>query len=103
MDEAQIAQLEQLMAESVQNEAPDDVQTFIDAILVDGISQEEVDEVRQQAVMALQNPNQFKKFTRYLIASNLMEESDVPKSYDVGFVLAILGLVGVAQNLVTAR
>jgi hypothetical protein len=103
MDENQIAQLEQLMAESVQKEAPEDVQEFVDSIMEGGITQQEVDEVRQQTVMALQDQEYFQTFIRYLTGAGLLEQEDAPSSYDVGFVLSILGLVGVAQSLVTTR
>ena len=103
MDENQIKQLEQLMAESVQKEAPENVREFVDAIMEGGITQQEVDEVRQQTVMALQDQAYFQTFVRYLTGAGLLEQEDAPTSYDAGFVLSILGLVGIAQSLVTTR
>lgn len=96
------AQLEQFMSDTVMREAQDEVQDFIAAIQQDGVTQAEVDEVRQQTLMALQDPTTYPSFIQYLVASGLLERGDAPAEYDVGFVLSILGLVGVAQQLVTA-
>ena len=97
MDE--IEQLEQFMADLIMKESPEDAQEFIDAISQDGVTQAEIDEVRQVTVDALSNPETFPAFVRYLLRAGLIEEE--PKEYDPGFVMSILGLVGIAQNLVT--
>lgn len=93
--------IERFMADLVQREAPQEVANFVNEISQNGVTQQEVDEVRQQAIMALQEPSTFPSFIRYLVASNLIEQKDAPKEFDVGFVLTILGLVGVAQQIVT--
>lgn len=94
-----LVQMEQFMADLVQKEAADDVQEFIDAISQDGVTQAEIDEVRAVTVEALNNPASFPQFVQYLLRAGLIEEA--PQEYDIGFVLTILGLVGIAQNIVT--
>jgi hypothetical protein len=97
MDE--IEQIEQFMADFIMRESPEDAREFIDAISQDGITQAEVDEVRAVAVEALSNPETFPAFVQYLLRAGLIEEE--PQEYDPGFVMSILGLVGIAQSLVT--
>jgi hypothetical protein len=92
-------ELEVFMADLVQREAANDVQEFIAAISEDGVTQAEIDEVRAVTVEALNNPASFPNFVQYLLRAGLIEEA--PQEYDIGFVLTILGLVGIAQNIVT--
>jgi len=96
------AELEKFMAEKVQSEAPDEANEFLEGIQEDGLSAEEVDEVRQVTLAALKSPDAFPQLTAYLVNAELIDEEDIPKEYDGGFVLAILGLVGLAQDLVTS-
>ena len=97
----EIAQLEQFMADLIMREAQDEARQFIDAISEDGVTQAEIDEVRQVTVDALRNPETFPVFVQYLLRAGLITEE--PQEYDPGFVMSILGLVGIAQNLVTTR
>jgi hypothetical protein len=99
MDELQ--NLEAAMADFVLKESAEEVKDFIDAIKEDGVTQEEVDEARAITTETLTNPENFPRFTQYLVAAGLIEQKDVPQEFDVGFVLSILGLVGVAQQYVT--
>jgi hypothetical protein len=94
-------ELEMFMADLVQREAPEDVAEFVAAIQQDGVTQAEIDEVRQITLQTLSNPNNFPNFIQYLLAAGLMTQEDAPSEFDTGFVLAILGLVGVAQRIVT--
>jgi len=96
-------ELEMFMADLVQREAPEDVAEFVAAIQQDGVTQAEIDEVRQITLQTLSNPNNFPNFIQYLLAAGLMTQEDAPGEFDTGFVLAILGLVGVAQQLVAPR
>jgi phage shock protein A len=102
MDGVNFGELEMFMAETVKREAAESVQEFIQEISQDGITPEEVDEVRQRVLTALADPSYFGELMQYLVASNLMDAEDAPAEYDVGFVLSLLGLVGVAQELVEA-
>jgi hypothetical protein len=99
MDELQ--NLELAMADFVKQQAPEDVQEFIEAITENGVTQEEVDEVRAITTETLTNPDNFPRFVQYLVAAQLIEQEDAPQTFEVGFVLSILGLVGVAQENVT--
>jgi hypothetical protein len=94
-------ELEMFMADLVQREAPGDVAEFVAAIQQDGVTQAEVDEVRQITLQTLSDPSIFPQFVQYLLAAGLMTPEDAPAEFDVGFVLSILGLVGVAQQIVT--
>lgn len=98
MDELQ--NLELAMADFVKQQAPEDVQEFIDLLSTADITQEEVDEFRQIIIEGLTQPSEFPKMVRYLIRNEFIEEEDAPKEYDQGFALAMLGLVGVAQSIV---
>lgn len=93
-------ELERMMAEQVKKNAPEDVQEFISALQEDGVTAEEVDELRQYALAALSSPDAFPELVSYLVEDGLIEEEEAPDGYDAGFVLSILGLVGVAQELV---
>jgi hypothetical protein len=96
-------ELEMFMADLVQREAPEDVAEFVAAIQQDGVTQAEVDEVRQITLQTLSNPDNFPNFVQYLLAAGLLSQEDAPGQFDAGFVLSILGLVGVAQQLVAPR
>ena len=96
-------ELEIFMADLVQREAPEDVAEFIAAIQQDGVTQAEVDEVRTITIETLSNPDNFPNFIQYLLAANLIQQEDAPVQFDTGFVLSILGLVGVAQQSVAPR
>lgn len=96
-------ELELFMADLVQREAPEDVAEFVASIQQDGVTQAEVDEVRAITIETLSNPNNFPNFTQYLLAAGLIQQEDVPAQFDTGFVLSILGLVGVAQQIVAPR
>lgn len=98
--DADPAELENMMKEQVQQNAPEDVAEFIQAIQQDGLTAEEVDEVRQLVLAALRSPDGFKKLTTYLVTNGFLEQEEIPPEYDGGFVLALLGLVGVAADLV---
>lgn len=93
--------LEDFMADFVLREAQEDVREFIEAIQEDGVTQAEVDEARAITMETLSNPENFPRFAQYLIAAELIAQEDVPSAFDLGFVLSILGLVGVAQRSVT--
>lgn len=93
--------LEQFMADLVRREAQEEVNQFIQDISMDGVTFQEVDDVRQQVIAAMQDPTAFSSLVRFLIASGLLEQADAPTDYDFGFLLTMLGLVGVAQQLVT--
>ena len=94
-------ELETYMADFVQRQAPESVGEFIEAIQENGVSQEEVDEVRQITMETLKNPENYPRFVQYLISAELIEERAAPPEFKIGFVLSILGLVGIAQRLVT--
>ena len=96
-------ELELFMANLVQREAPQDVAEFIAAIQQDGVTQAEVDEVRAITLQTLSDPANFPNFIQYLLAAGLLEQQDAPAEFDTGFVLSILGLVGVAQQIVAPR
>ena len=96
-------ELELFMANLVQREAPQDVAEFIAAIQQDGVTQAEIDEVRAITLQTLSNPDNFPNFIQYLLAAGLLEQQDAPVEFDTGFVLSILGLVGVAQQSVAPR
>jgi hypothetical protein len=96
-------QIEMYMAQLVQTEAPEDVAEFLAAIQEDGITAEEVDEVRQITMATLNDPTMYPQFAQYLVSAELIEANDIPQSYDAGFVLSVLGLVGVAQQIVAPR
>lgn len=98
--DADPVELEAKMKEQVQQNAPEDVAEFIQAIQQDGLTEAEVDEVRQLVLDALRNPKGFKKLTTYLVTNGFLEQEEVPPEYDGGFVLSLLGLVGVAADLV---
>lgn len=99
MDELQ--NLEAAMADFVLKEASEEVKEFIEAIQENGVTQEEVDEARAITTETLTNPENFPRLAQYLVAAELIAQEDVPSQFDVGFVLTILGLVGVAQQYVT--
>jgi hypothetical protein len=94
-------ELEIYMADFILKEAPEDVTDFIDAIQQSGVTQEEVDEVRQITLETLKDPSNYPRFAQYLISTELLEKKVVPPSFDAGFVLSILGLIGVVQRIVT--
>jgi len=96
-------ELELFMADLVQREDPQDVAEFIAAIQQDGVTQAEIDEVRAITLQTLSNPDNFPNFIQYLLAAGLLEQQDAPAEFDIGFVLSILGLVGVAQQSVAPR
>lgn len=96
-------ELEMYMADLVQQVAPNDVAEFVEAIQQDGISPEEVDEVRQITMATLNDPANYPQFIQYLVSAELIEQEDAPPSFDIGFVMSILGLVGVAQQIVAPR
>lgn len=96
-------ELELFMADLVQREAPQDVAEFVAAIQQDGVTQAEIDEVRAITIETLSNPDNFPNFIQYLLAAGLLEQQDTPAQFDTGFVLSILGLVGVAQQSVAPR
>ena len=96
-------ELELFMADLVQREDPQDVAEFIAAIQQDGVTQAEINEVRAITLQTLSNPDNFPNFIQYLLAAGLLEQQDAPAEFDTGFVLSILGLVGVAQQSVAPR
>jgi hypothetical protein len=96
-------ELEMYMADFVQREAPEDVAEFVAAMQEDGITVEEVDEARQITMATLNDPQNYPQFAQYLLSAGLIEQEDLPPSFDVGFVMSILGLVGVAQQIVAPR
>jgi len=96
-------ELELFMADLVQREDPQDVAEFIAAIQQDGVTQAEINEVRAITLQTLSNPDNFPNFIQYLLAAGLLEQQDAPAEFDIGFVLSILGLVGVAQQSVAPR
>jgi hypothetical protein len=95
-------ELEMYMADIVQRAAPDDVAEFMEAIQEDGITQAEVDEVRQITLQTLNDPSNYPMFGQYLVDAGLIEAEDLPPSFEIGFVMSILGLIGVAQKLVAS-
>jgi hypothetical protein len=96
-------ELELFMADLVQREAPQDVAEFVAAIQQEGVTQAEIDEVRTITLETLSNPDNFPNFIQYLLAAGLLQQEDAPSQFDTGFVLSILGLVGVAQQSVAPR
>lgn len=103
MEGTDFAEVERKMAETVKKEAPEDIAEFLGAMQEDGITVEEVDEVRQVTLAALNSPDAYPTLVTYLINAELIDPEDAPPNYDGGFVLAILGLVGAAEELVTQR
>lgn len=93
-------ELELFMANFVQEKAPNDVADFVAAIQEGGVDQEEVDVLREVVMRALQDPSTFPAMIGFLIRNDLLTQEDAPTQYDTGFVLTMLGLVGVAQTLV---
>lgn len=102
MDEQIIAQIEQTMVQLIQENAPEDMQEFIDAISVDGITQDEVTEFRQETLNAINNPQTFNRYIQYLISNGLLEKEDAPTSYDSNFLFVMLGMGSIAQSIVNA-
>jgi hypothetical protein len=60
------------------------------------ITQEDIDETRQFVIQTIEDPNLYPEFKRY------MEDEEfpvsVPQSFDIGFMLFILGICGIAQR-----
>lgn len=102
MDEQTIMQVEQAMAQLIQQNAPEDVREFIDAISADGITQDEVMEFKQETLNAINNPQQFGRYTQYLLSTGLVEQADLPASYDANFLFVMLGMGAIAQTMVNA-
>lgn len=102
MDDQTIMQIEQTMAELIQQNSPEDVREFIDAISADGITQDEIMEFKQETINAINNPQQFSRYTQYLLSNGLIEQSDVPTAYDANFLFVMLGMGAIAQTMVNA-
>lgn len=102
MDEQMIMQIEQTMAQLIQQNAPEDVQEFITAISQDGITQDEVSEFRQETISTINNPQQFGRYVQYLISTGLLDREDAPQSYDATFMFVMLGMGAIAQTMVNA-
>lgn len=98
-----LAQVEQVMAQLIQDKAPEDVREFIDAMAEDGVTQEEVSEFREETVMAINNPNYFDEYLRYLTVAGFMQKTDIPSSYDVNFLFSMLGLGAIAQGVIDSQ
>jgi hypothetical protein len=93
-------ELELFMTNLVKERSPGGVQEFISAISEGGVDQEEVDVLREVIMRAVSDPSTFPEMVGFLIRNDLIAEEDAPTQYDMGFVLTMLGLVGVAQELV---
>lgn len=93
-------ELELFMTNLVKERSPSGVQEFIAAISEDGVDQQEVDVLREVIMRAVSDPSTFPAMVGFLIRNDLIAEEDAPTQYDMGFVLTMLGLVGVAQELV---
>jgi hypothetical protein len=102
MDEQTIMQVEQAMAQLIQQNSPEDVREFIDAISADGVTQDEVMEFKQETLNAINNPQQFRRYTQYLLSTGLVEQADLPPSYDANFLFVMLGMGAIAQTMVNA-
>jgi hypothetical protein len=102
MDEQTIMQVEQAMAQLIQQNSPEDVREFIDAISADGVTQDEVMEFKQETLNAINNPQQFGRYTQYLLSTGLVEQADLPPSYDANFLFVMLGMGAIAQTMVNA-
>jgi hypothetical protein len=103
MEQEMLAQVEQVMAQLIQEKAPEDVREFINAMAEDGVTQGEVSEFREETVMAINNPNYFDEYLRYLTVAGFMEKTDVPSSYDVNFLFSMLGLGAIAQDVIDSQ
>jgi hypothetical protein len=103
MDQQMLAQVEQTMVQLIQENAPEDLQEFIDAISEDGVTQREVSEFREETINAINNPNYFDEYLRYLTVAGFMEKTDIPSSYDINFLFVMLGMGAIAQTLVNSQ
>ena len=100
MDKQKAQEIENTMKRLVLEQAPEEVQEFIDAISEDGVTQDEVTEFRNMTLQSIDNPRMYPKYMRYLESNGLLERQDIPKVYDAGFMMAMLGMAGVAQDYV---
>lgn len=98
MERAKAQQIEATMKQLIMERAPEEAQEFIDAISEDGVTQQEVDEFRTLTIQAIDNPRTYPRYMKYLESTGLMERADIPRVYDAGFLLSMLGMAGVAQD-----
>ena len=96
-------ELEIFMANLLNERSPQNVQNFIDEISEGGVDQEEVDTMREVVMRAINDPSTYSAMVGFLIRNGVIDEGDAPDQYDAGFVLTMLGLVGIAQSLVGGR
>lgn len=94
--------IETTMADLVLKESPEAVAEFLAAMQEDGMTQEEIMELRQQVYAVLQNRDSYPEFVDYLVSTGFINEEEVPPQFEIGFVMTILGLVGVAQRSMTS-
>jgi hypothetical protein len=100
MDINTAREIEASMKIVVQQQAPEEVMEFMQAISEDGVTQAEVDEFRAITIDSIDNPGNYPKYMRYLESTGLMEKEDIPTTYDAGFLLSMMGMAGIAQDAV---
>jgi len=93
---------EVMMADTLKRTAPELISFFMDAISRDGVSQEEIDQVRQMVLGVLRDRDMYPQFVEFLVSSGLVDREDAPKQFDIGFVMTMLGLVGIAQEIASS-
>jgi hypothetical protein len=93
-------ELEMFMANLLQERSPQNVQSFIDEISEGGVDQEEVDTMREVVMRTINDPSTYSAMVGFLTRNGIIDDGDAPAQYDAGFVLTMLGLVGIAQSLV---
>lgn len=100
MDAATAQQIEATMKQVVSQQSPESVKEIVDAILQDGVTQDEVDEFRAMTIEAIDDPRTYPKYMQYLESIGLLTAEQIPDVYDAGFMLTMLGMAGVAQDYV---
>lgn len=100
MDINTAQQIEATMKQLVMQNNEQVMQAFMQALSEDGITQDEVDEFRAMTIEAIDNPRMYPRYMKYLESNGLMDVDEIPDVYDAGFLFAMLGLAGVAQDAV---
>jgi hypothetical protein len=94
-------QLENYMADLLQERSPQSVQAFLAAIQEDGFSQQEIDDLRSVVMATLEDPENYDYLIRYLVESGLIQRGNFPEEFNIGFVMTVLGFVGAAQRAIS--
>jgi hypothetical protein len=71
-------------------------QELAPAIESGDITQEDIDETRNAVIQTIDNPSLYPEFKRYMAEEEF--PVSVPESFDLSFMLFILGICGLAQR-----